>query len=148
MQNVKIKIYRTIILPVVLHGCENWSLTLREGCRLKIFKNRVLRRIFATKRNTVIGEWRRLHNEELYGLYSSPNIIQEITSTRLRWAGHVTHMGESRKAYRVLGEKPEGRRPLGRPRHRSENNIKKGSQKSVTWGGELDWINLSQDRGR
>jgi hypothetical protein len=92
-KNVKIKIYRTIILPVVLFGCESWSLTLREECRLRVFKNKVLRRIFGPKRDKVTGKWRRLHNKELYALYSSPNIIQVIKSRRLRWAGHVACMG-------------------------------------------------------
>jgi hypothetical protein len=114
-KNVKIKIYRPIILPVVLYGCESWSLTLREECRLRVFENRVLRRIFGPKRDEVKGEWRRLHNKELY---SSPNIIRVIKSRRLRWAGHVASMVERRGAYRALVGKPEGRRPLGRPRCR------------------------------
>jgi hypothetical protein len=101
-KNVKIKIYRTIILPVVLYGCESWSLTLREECRLWVFENRVLRRIFGPKRVEVTGEWRRLHNKELYALYSSPNIIRVIKSRTLRWAGHVARMEERRGAYRAL----------------------------------------------
>jgi hypothetical protein len=91
-KNVKIKIYITIILPVVLYGCESWSLTLREECRLRVFENRVLR-ISGPKRDEVTGEWRRLHNKELYALYSSPNIIRVIKSRRLRWGGHVARMG-------------------------------------------------------
>jgi hypothetical protein len=87
---------------------------LREGCRLRIFKNRVLRRIFGPKRDEVTEEWRRLHNEELYALCSSPNIIRMIKSRRLRWAGHVARTGEGRGAYGILVGKPEGRRPLGR----------------------------------
>jgi hypothetical protein len=117
-KNVKIKIYRTIILPVVLYGCESWSLTWREECRLRVFENRVLRRIFGPKRDEVTGEWRRLHNKELYAVYSSPNIIRVIKSRRLRWPGHVARMGERRGAYRDLVGKPEGSRPLGRPRRR------------------------------
>jgi hypothetical protein len=115
---VKIKIYKTIILPVVLYGCETWSLTLREEHRLRVFENRVLRRIFGLKRYEVTGGWRKLHNEELHGLYSSPSIVRVIKARRIRWAGHVARMGEVRGAYNILVRKPEGRRPLGRPRRR------------------------------
>ena len=83
-KNLKIKIYRTIILPVVLYGCESWSLTLREERRLRVFENGVLRIIFGPKRDEVMGEWRKLHNEELKGLYSSPNILRVIKSRRMR----------------------------------------------------------------
>jgi len=114
-KNLKIKIYRIIILPVVFYGCETWSLTLREERRLRVFENRVLRRIFGPKREEVTGEWRKLHNEELNNLYSSPNIVGVIKSRRMGWAGHVARMGEGRDVYRVLVRKPEGRRPLGRP---------------------------------
>jgi hypothetical protein len=92
-KNIKIRIYRTIILPVVLYGRETWSLTLREEHRLKMFENRVLRRIFGPKRDDVTGDCRKLHNEELHNLYSSPNVIRMIKSRRMRWAGHVTRMG-------------------------------------------------------
>jgi hypothetical protein len=112
-KNVNIKIYRTIIFPVVLYGCETWSLRLREECRLSVFNSRVLRRICGPKRDEVTGEWRRLHNEEIYALYSSPNIIRVIKSRRLRWVGHVANMGSRRGAYRALVGKLEGRRPLG-----------------------------------
>ena len=117
-KNLKIKIYRTIMLPVVLYGCEAWSLTMREKRKLRVFENMVLRRIFGPRRDEVMGEWRRLHNEELSDLYSSPNIVQVIKSRRMRRAGHVVHMGEERGACRVLVGKPEGKRPLGRPRRR------------------------------
>jgi hypothetical protein len=98
-RNVKVKIYTTIILPVVLYGCETWSLTLREEHRLRVFENRVLRRMFRPKRDEVTGEWRKLHNEELHNLYSSPDIIRQVKSRRMRWAGHVARMGEERKVY-------------------------------------------------
>jgi hypothetical protein len=145
-KSVKIKIYTTIILPVVLYGCESWSLTLREECRLRVFENRVLRRIFGPKRDEVTGEWRRLHNKELYALYFSPNVIRVIKSRRLRWAGHMARMGVRRGAYRALVGKPEGRRPLERPRRRWEDNIKIGLRK-VGWRS-IDWIYLAQDRNR
>jgi hypothetical protein len=138
-KNVKIKIYRTIILPV-LYGCETWSLTLREKRRLRVFENRVLRRIFGPMRDEVTGEWRRLHNEELYAPYSSPNIIRVIKSRRLRWSGHVACMGERRGAYRVFVGKPAGRRPLGRLRHRWEDNNKM-DPREVGWGGG-QWTGL------
>jgi hypothetical protein len=109
---------KTIILPVVLYGCETWSLTLREEHRLRVFENRMLRRISGPKRDEVTGEWRKLHNEELRDLYSSPSIIRIIMSRRMRWAGHVGRMEEKRNAYRLLVGKPEGTRPLGRPRCR------------------------------
>ena len=123
-KNLKIKIYRTIILAVVLYGCETWSLTLREERKLKVFENMVLRRIFGPRRDEVTGEWRRLHNEELNDLYCSPNIVRVIKSRRMRWAGHVACMGDKRGVYRVLVGKPEGRRPLGRPRRRWVDNIR------------------------
>jgi hypothetical protein len=93
-KNTKIRVYRTIILPVVLYGCETWSLTLREEQRLRVFENRVLRRIFGPKGDEATGEWRRLHNEELNDLYSSPNVIRVIKSRRMRWAGHVARWGK------------------------------------------------------
>jgi len=101
-KNLKIKIYRTIIVPVVTYGSETWSRTLREERRVKMFGNRVLRRVFGPKRDQVTGEWRKVHNEELNDLYSSPNIFWVIKSIRMRWAGHVAHMGDCRCIYRVL----------------------------------------------
>ena len=95
-----------------------------EEHRLRVFENRVLRRIFGPKRGGVTGEWRKLHNEELNGLYSSPNIVRVIKSRRMRWAGHVTRMEKGRGVHKVLVTKPEGKRPLGRPRRRWEDNIK------------------------
>jgi len=108
----------------VVYGCETWSLTLREECRLRVFENKVLRRIFGPKRDEVTGEWKKLHNEELNDLYFSTNIVRVIKSRRMRWAGHVTCMGERRNVYRVLVGKPEGKRPLGRSRNRWKDNIK------------------------
>jgi hypothetical protein len=106
----------------------------------------VLRRIFGPRRNEVTGEWRRLHNEELIDLCSSPNIVRVIKSRRMRWAGHVACMGERRGAYRVLVGKPEGRRPLGRPMRRWEDNIKMDLREVGC--GCVDWIGLAQDRDR
>jgi hypothetical protein len=115
--NLKIKVYRTIIMPLALYGCETLSLTLRDERRVRVFEKRVLKRIFGPKRDEVTGEWRKLHNEELNVLYCSPNIVRVIKS-RMRWARHVAHMGERRSVYRVLVKKLEGKRPLGRPRSR------------------------------
>jgi hypothetical protein len=134
-KHLKIKIYRNTILPVVLYGCETCSLTLREERRLRVFENRVLRRIFGLKRNEVTGEWRKLHNEEVNGLYFSANIVRVIKSRRMKWSGHVAPMGERRGIYRVLVVKPEGKRPLGRPRCAWEDNIKMDFQEV---GCELD----------
>jgi hypothetical protein len=104
-----------------------------------VFENRVLRRIFGTKRDEVTGELRKLYNEELHDLYSSPSIIRMIKSRRMRWAGHVARMGENRNAYRLLVEKSEGRRPLGRPRRRWLGNIKMDLLEiGLGWCG-LDW---------
>jgi len=100
-KNLKIKINRTIILPVVLCGCETWSLILREERRLRGFENRALRRIFGPKRDGVTGKWRKLHNEELNDLYCSPIIVRVIKSRRMRWAGHVARMVVGRGVYRV-----------------------------------------------
>jgi hypothetical protein len=96
-RNVKVKTYKTIILPVVLYGCETLSLTLKEEHRLRVFENRVLRRIFGPKRDEVTGEWRKLHSEKLHNLYSSPDIIRQVKSRRMRWVGHVARVGEERK---------------------------------------------------
>jgi hypothetical protein len=106
---VKVRIYKTIILPVVLYGCETWSLGVREEHKLRVFKNRVLRRMFGPKRDGVTGGWRKLHNEELHDLYSSPSMIRIIKSRRMRWAGHVVRMGEKRNVYSLLVGKQEGK---------------------------------------
>jgi transcription termination factor 2 len=130
---------------VVLYGCETWSLTVKEEHKLRVFENRVLRRIFGPKRDGVMGGWRKLHNEELHNLYSSPSIIRIIKSRRMRWAGHVARM-EKRNVYRLLVGKPEGKRPLGRPRRRWRDNIKLDLL-AIGLGG-VDWIGLAQDRYR
>jgi len=113
-----------IILPVVLYGCETWSLTLREERRLRVFGNRVLRGIFGPKRDEVTGEWRKLHNEELNDLYCSPNIVRVMQSGRIKRAWLVARMGEKRVVYRVLVGKPEGKSRLAKPRCRGDDNIK------------------------
>ena len=120
------------------------SLVLREEHRLRVFKNSVLRRVFAPKRDEVTGEWGKIH-EELRDLYSLPNIVRVVKSRRMRWAGHVARMGKVRGVYRVLVGKPEGKRPLGRPRRRWEDNIKIDLQEV---GGGGDWMGLAQDRDR
>jgi hypothetical protein len=117
---------------VVLYGCETWSLTLREEHKLRVFENWMLRRIFGPKRNEVTGGWRKLINEELRDLYSSPSIIRIIKSRRMRWADHVARMGAKRNAYRLLVGKTEGKRPLGRPRRRWVDNIR-------MYLGEVGW---------
>ena len=103
-------------MPVVLYGCETWPITLREDRKPRVFEDRVLRRIFGPKRDEVTREWRKLNNEELNDLYSSPNIIRAIKSRRIRWARHAASMVEWRGAYRVLVGKSEGKRQIGRPR--------------------------------
>jgi hypothetical protein len=118
---------------VVLYGFETWSLTLKEEHRLRVFENRVLR-IFGPMRDEVTGDWRKLHNEELHNLYSSPNIIITIKSMRMRWAGHVARIRENRNSYRILVENPEDERPLGGPRYRWEDNIKV-DLREIGWGG-------------
>jgi hypothetical protein len=112
--------------------------TLKEEHRLRVFENRVLRKIFGPKRDEVAGEWRKLHNEELRDLYFSLNIIRIIKSRRMRWAGHVARMGEKRNAYRLLVGKPEGKRPQGRPRLRWVDNIRMDL-------GEVGWVGTSEE---
>jgi hypothetical protein len=139
-RNVKVKIYTTIILPVVLYGCETWSLKLREEHRLRVFENGVLRRMFGPKRDEVTGEWRKLHNEELHNFYSSSDISRQVKSRRMRWAGHVASMN----VYRVLMGNPEGKRPLGRPTRRWEDGIRMDLRKIGL--GSVDWIQLARWR--
>jgi hypothetical protein len=141
-----LRLFKTIILPVVLYGCETWSLTVREEHKLRMFGNRVLRRIFGPKRDGVMARWIKLHNEELHNLYSSPRIIRIIKSRRMRWVGHVARMGKKRNAYRLLVVKPERKRTLGRPRCRWIDNIKMDLLE--TGLGVVEWIGLAQDRYR
>jgi hypothetical protein len=144
LKNVKVRIYKTIILPMVLYGCETWSLILREEHILRVFENKVLRRIFGPKRDGVMGGWRKQHKEELHNLYSSSSIIRINKPQRMRWAGHVARMGEKRNVYRLLVGKPERKRPLGRPRHRWIDNIKMDLLEIRL--GVVGWIGLAQDR--
>ena len=112
---------------------------------MRVFENRVLRRVFGSKRDEVTGEWRKLHNEEHRDLYSLRNIVRVVKSRRMRWAGHVARMGEGRGVHRFLVGKPEGKRTLGRPRHRWVDNIKMDLREV---GGDGDWMELAQDRDR
>jgi hypothetical protein len=115
LKHLNIKIYKTVILTDVLYGCGTRLLTLEKKRGLRVFENRVLRKIFRPKWVEVTEEWRQLHNEELNNLYSLPNIVRVIKSGRIRWVGHVARMGERRGVYRVLVGKPEGKRPIARP---------------------------------
>jgi hypothetical protein len=119
---------------------------LREEHRLRVFENRVLRGIFGLRRDEVTEEWRKMHSGEIHNLCSSPDIIRQIKSRRMRWAGHVARMTEGRNVYRVLMEKPEGKRSLERPRRRWEYGIKMDLSE-IGWGG-VEWIHLAQDRDR
>jgi hypothetical protein len=111
-----------------------------------LFESSVLRKIFGCKRDEVTGAWRKLHNEELNDLYCSPTIVRVIKSRRMKWAGNVALMGEGRDVCRLLVGKPEGKRPLGKPRHRWEDNIEMDLQEMGC--GVMDWIELAQDRDR
>jgi len=134
IQKHKDKINRTIILAAVWCEYETWSLILREKRRLRLYENRVLRRIFGPNRNEITGVWRKLYKEALNDLYSSTNVIRVIKSRRMVWAEHVARMGERRDVYGVVVRKPEGRRPLGRAKCTWEDNIKLDLQE-VGFGG-------------
>ena len=135
--------YKTIILPVVLYGCETCSLTLRKESRLREFENRILRRIFGPKRDEN-RKWRRLHNEELHRLYHSPNIVRVIKSRKLRGAGHVAKIEEGRSALKILTGKPTGNRLLGRPRRIWDDNIRMDLEEIGINVG--NWVDSPQDR--
>jgi hypothetical protein len=145
---MKMKIHRTTIVFLVLYGCETWSVTLTEEHRLRVFEKRVLRRTFGPKTDEGTGERRRLHNEELYFLYSSPNISRVIKLRRMKWTGHVARVGENRGAWRVLVWRPERKRILGRPRRRREDNIKTNLQE-VGYGTctGLIWLRIGTGGG-
>jgi hypothetical protein len=126
-----------------LYGCETWSQTSRKRRRLRIFENRVLR-IFGPRRDEVTGEWRKFHSRELHNLYSSPDIIRQIKSRSMRWAGHVARMGDERKVYKVLVGKSEGKRPLERPRRGWEDWIRMYLRKigcGGVWSG-YTWLRI------
>jgi hypothetical protein len=134
---LKVKIYKVIILPVVV--CDTWTVILRQDYMLRVFENGILRRIFGPMRDEVTGEWKKLHTEDLHNLYSSPVAIRHIKPRRMRWAGYVARMGEEGKVYKVLAGKSKGKRPLGRPRHRWENRIKMDFRE-IGWGVFVWWI--------
>ena len=146
-KELEIKIYRNIIMPVLCRY-ETWSLTLREERRVRVFENGVLRRIFGPKRDEVTGEWSKLHNEELSDMYSPPNVVRVIKSRKMRWAGHLARIGERRGVYRILVGKPGGKGPIGRPRHRWEDNIKVGLQEvgCGVWNGS-SWLRIGTGGG-
>jgi hypothetical protein len=132
--------FNVLVLQQVLYGCETWFLTLWEEHRLRVFENRVLSGIFGPERDEVTGEWRKVHSRELHNLYSSPDIIRQIKSRRMRWAGYVTRMGEGRNVHRVLVGKAEGNRPLERPRCRREDGIKI-VLREIWWSG-FTWLRI------
>jgi hypothetical protein len=140
-KKLNIKIYKIVILLLVLYGCETWSLTLREEQRLGLFQNSVLK-IFGPKREED-GSWRKLHDDELHSLYSLPNIVKVTKSRRMKWTGHAACMGEGRSVYRISVGRTEGKRPLGRPRRRWEDNIKMDLREIGINGA--NWIRLAQD---
>jgi hypothetical protein len=142
IKKLKIKIYNTIILPVVLYGCKTWSLTLKEGHRLRVFEKSVEEDIWPEREED--GSWRNMHNDELHSLYSLPNIVRVIKSRRLRWVGHVACMEEGGKVYRVFVGRPKRKRLVGRPRCRWEDNIKVDLREIGIDGA--NWNQLAQDR--
>jgi hypothetical protein len=140
---MKVKIYRTIILPVVFCGCETCSITLREEHSLRVFENRVLRRIFGPRRDELMEEWRKLHSGELPNLYLFPNVIRQIKSRKMSWVGYVARMGEERKLYKVFVGNLEGKTPFGRLRYRWEDGLEWILQGLVgrMWSG-VTWLSV------
>jgi hypothetical protein len=146
-KNLKIKIHKTVILPVVLYGCKTWFLTLKEEQGLRVFENSVLRKIFGPKREEH-GSWRKLHNDELHGLYSPSNIVRIIKSRRMRWAEHEARMEEGRGVYKVLVGRSEGKRPLGRPMRRWKDNIKMDLKQTGSMGQTgFGWLRIWSSGG-
>jgi hypothetical protein len=143
-KNVKIRILQNYSFACGFVWCETWSLALREEHGVRVFENRVLRRIFGPKKDEVAGDSRKLHTEELHNLYSSPSIIRMIKSRRMRWTWRVARVREKRNACRILVGKPKGKRPLGTPRRRWVDNTKM-DLRAKGWDG-MDWIVLAQDR--
>jgi hypothetical protein len=139
-RNVKVKYTKPLFCHLFCMGVK-LGLSLREERKLRVFENRVLRRLFGHRRDGVTGEWRKLHNEELHTLYSSPDIIRHIRSRRMRWAGHVARMGEERKVYKVLMGKPERKRQLRRPRRRWEDGIRM-DLREIGWVVGFNWLRM------
>jgi hypothetical protein len=143
-KNIKIRIFTIIILPVVLYGCETGYLTVRVEHKMRVIESIILRRIFGPKGDKVTGGWTKLHNEDLHNLYSSPNIIRIIKTRRMKWAGHMVRIGTERNVYGLFVRKPEGKRPLEKPRCRWIDNIK--IDLLETGLDVVDWIGQPQDR--
>jgi hypothetical protein len=147
--DVKVEIYRTIILPVVLCGCETWSVTLGEEHRPRVFGNRVLRGMFGPTRDEATEDCRKLQNGELHNLYSSVDIIRQIKSRKMRWAGHVPRMTEGRNLHKVLVGNPKGKRSLEKPRRRWVVGIKM-DLREIGWGrvwSGFTWLSIGAAGG-
>ena len=143
----KIQVYRTLIRPVAVYACETWALTQEQERRLLVFENTILRRILGPTRDEATGEWRRRHNRELRDLTHLPLITSFVSSQRLRWAGHVARMPPDSVLRRAMEGVPEGRRPVGRPRMRWEDCVRK-DLRQLGVDDPAEWKRLAQDRGR
>jgi len=146
-RRTKVQAYLTIIRPVVIYGSETWRLTKELERRLQVFENSVMRRICGPVRDALTGEWRRRHNAELREITRIPTIVEIITSQRMRWAGHVARMGPEREMGNILRGRPDGRRPVGRPRMRWADNLERDME-SLGVEDPADWWNIAQDRSR